>query len=385
MHAHLPHQRNNNKAVFLLAAISVALLWILMPFFGAILWGMIIALVFEPLHRKILPRVWDSPNWAALLTLLVVLLVVIVPFAILTTTLTIEAAGLFQRLKSGELQPLVYFKSVFDSLPPWLAEFLARMGFDSFETLEDRLNATLTQAAQWIASQALNLGQLTFGFTIQLGITLYLAFFLIRDGAEMVQEARRLLPLAPAHTLVLFEKFNTVILASIKGNLVIALVQGILGGLAFWFLGVTGTVLWAVLMAFLSLVPAVGASLVWFPFAVYFLLSGQIWQGVGLIAYGVLVIGLVDNLLRPMLVGKSTRLPDYMVMITTLGGMSVVGVNGFVIGPLIAAMFVAIWHLYGITLHDDPASDASTDLEPKEATVSDAPPGAEPTPSDESQ
>jgi len=268
------------------------------------------------------------------------------------------------RLKSGEWQPLVYFQRVFDSLPPWLAEFLARMGFDSFATLQDRLNATLTQAAQWVASQALSLGQLTFGFTIQLGITLYLAFFLIRDGAEMIQEARRLLPLAPAHTLVLFEKFNTVILASIKGNLVIALVQGLLGGLAFWFLGVTGTVLWAVLMAFLSLVPAVGASLVWFPVAVYFLLSGQVWQGVGLMAYGVLVIGLVDNLLRPMLVGKSTRLPDYVVMITTLGGMSVVGVNGFVIGPLIAAMFVAIWHLYGITLHDDPVSDALPDVEP---------------------
>lgn len=353
----LSNPRNNNKAVFLLIAISIALLWILMPFYGAILWGLIIALVFEPLHQRILPRVWMRPNLAAFLTLLIVLLLVIIPFAIITTTLTMEAAGLFQQLKSGELQPLVYFQTVFDSLPPWMAEFLARMGFDSFDTLQVKLNAALTQAAQWIASQALNLGQLTFGFTIQLGITLYLAFFLIRDGNEMVQEARRLLPLAPEHTLVLFEKFNTVILASIKGNLVIALVQGALGGLAFWFLGVTGTILWAVLMAFLSLVPAVGASLVWFPFAMYFLLSGQIWQGAALMAYGVLVIGLVDNLLRPMLVGKSTRLPDYMVMITTLGGMSVVGVNGFVIGPLIAAMFVAIWHLYGITLHDAPAAE----------------------------
>jgi hypothetical protein len=109
-----------------------------------------------------------------------VLLVVIVPFAIITTTLTIEAAGLFQRLKSGELQPLVYFQRIFDTLPPWLAEFLGRMGLDSFATLQERLNAALTQGAQWIAGQALNVGQITFDFTIQLGITLYLAFFLIR-------------------------------------------------------------------------------------------------------------------------------------------------------------------------------------------------------------
>jgi predicted PurR-regulated permease PerM len=387
MHTNVPNPRNNSKAVFLLIAISVALLWILMPFYGAILWGLIIALVFEPLHKIILPRVWMRPNLAAFLTLLIVLLLVIVPFAMITTTLAIEAAGLFQRLKSGELQPLVYFRTVFDSMPPWMAEFLARMGFDSFETLQIRLNAALTQAAQWIASQALNLGQLTFGFTIQLGITLYLAFFLIRDGDEMVHEARRLLPLAPAHTLVLFEKFNTVILASIKGNLIIALVQGILGGLAFWVLGVTGTVLWAVLMAFLSLVPAVGASLVWLPVALYFLLSGAIWEGIGLIAYGILVIGLVDNLLRPVLVGKSTRLPDYVVMITTLGGMSVVGVNGFVIGPLIAAMFVAIWHLYGITLHDAPADETPTEREamPESTPLSDAHPDAKSALNDESR
>lgn len=358
------HHLTNTKAVFLLAVVSVGLLWILMPFFGAILWGMIIALVFEPLHQKILPRVWQRPNLAATLTLLIVLLVVIVPFAIITTTLAIEAAGLFRQLKSGELQPLVYFKSVFDSLPPWLAEFLGRLGLDSFDTLQERLNAALTQGAQWMAGQAISLGQVTFDFTIQLGITLYLAFFLIRDGAEMVQEARRLLPLAPAHTLLLFEKFKTVILATIKGNLLIAIIQGALGGLAFWFLGVTGAVLWAVLMAFLSLVPAVGASLVWLPFSIYFFISGAFWQGVGLAAYGVMVIGLVDNLLRPMLVGKSTRLPDYMVMITTLGGMSVIGVNGFIIGPLIAAMFMAIWHLYGITLHDEPSNDATPDATP---------------------
>ena len=107
-------------------------------------------------------------------------------------------------------------------------------------------------------------------------------------------------------------------------------------------------------MAFLSLLPAVGAALVWLPVAAYFLLTGALWQGIALIAYGVLVIGLVDNLLRPVLVGKDTRMPDYLVMITTLGGMAVFGINGFVIGPAIAAMFIAAWHIFGTTRSHDP-------------------------------
>jgi predicted PurR-regulated permease PerM len=125
----------------------------------------------------------------------------------------------------------------------------------------------------------------------------------------------------------------------------VAIAQGALGGLGFWYLGVSGALLWAVLMAFLSLLPAIGAGLVWVPVALYFLITGALWKSVALLAYGVLVIGLVDNLLRPLLIGKETRMPDYIVMITTLGGMAVFGLNGFVLGPVIAAMFIAVWHI----------------------------------------
>ena len=110
--------------------------------------------------------------------------------------------------------------------------------------------------------------------------------------------------------------------------------------------------LWAVLMAFLSLLPAIGAGLVWLPVALYFFATGGIWQGIALCAWGVLVIGLIDNLLRPILVGKDTRMPDYVVMISTLGGMAVFGVNGFVLGPVIAAMFISVWHLHTVAQSD---------------------------------
>lgn len=333
----------------LLVAVSAAMAWILLPFYGTVLWGTIIAVLFAPLYRGLLPRLKGRRNVAALATLLVVLLLVVLPFALVTAALAREVSDLYARLQSGEVNPSLYFRGVFNALPDWLTALLDRFGLVDFSTLQERLAAALAQGSQFIATQALNIGQNTFEFIVGLFITLYLAFFLIRDGDTLARDLRHAIPLASAHRRELFDKFTVVVRATVKGNLLVAALQGLLGGLAFWFLGVGGALLWAVLMAFLSLLPAVGAALVWLPVALYFLLTGALWQGVALVAWGVLVIGLVDNLLRPLLVGKDTRMPDYVVLTTTLGGMAVFGINGFVLGPAIAAMFIAVWHIYGST------------------------------------
>jgi len=331
--------------LLMLVAVTLALGWILQPFYGAILWGAIIALLFLPFYHWLLPRLRGRRNVAALLTLLAVLLVVILPFALLTASLAREAAGLYQRLQSGELDPAHYLRGVYDALPAVLLDLLDRLGLEDFDALQRRLAMLLSQATQYIATQAFSVGQNTFEFVASGFITLYLAYFLVRDGDTLVAALRRAVPLPPAHQQDLLDKFNTVVRATVKGNLLVAAIQGALGGLAFWFLGVGAALLWAVLMAFLSLLPAVGAGLVWVPVALYFFVTGAVWQALALVAWGVLVIGLVDNLLRPLLVGKDTRMPDYVVMITTLGGMAVFGINGFVIGPAIAAMFIAVWHI----------------------------------------
>jgi predicted PurR-regulated permease PerM len=302
-------------------------------------------------YRRLLLRL-RRPTPAALLTLAIVLLTVILPFALVTAALAREAASVYPLLKSGELNPALYFHGVFDRLPEWVGTLLDRFGLIDFDAVQRRLIAGLAQGSQFIATQALSIGQGTFEFVAGIFITLYLAFFLIRDGAGVLRAVRRAIPLAPEHTQELLDKFTAVIRATIKGNLLVAAIQGALGGLAFWYLGVGGALLWAVAMAFLSLLPAIGAGLVWVPVAVYFLMTGAVWKGMALAAYGVLVIGLVDNLLRPVLVGKDTRMPDYLVMITTLGGMAVFGLNGFVVGPVIAAMFIAAWHIYLTTRRD---------------------------------
>ena len=268
------------------------------------------------------------------------------PFAFLSVSLAREVTAVYERLQSGEWNLSHYLRGVFDRLPESVMVWLDRLGWGDFDVLQQKVVAWLEQVSQFIAGQALGIGQNTFVFITGVFIALYLAFFLIRDGRALARSARRSMPLAQAHQRELILKFGTVIRATVKGNLLVAALQGLLGGLAFWALGVSAPLLWGVMMAFLSLVPVVGAALVWAPVALYFLIADATWKGVVLAAFGALVIGLVDNLLRPMLVGGDTRLPDYVVLITTVGGIAVLGINGLVVGPLIAAMFVAVWHIH---------------------------------------
>jgi predicted PurR-regulated permease PerM len=335
--------------LLMLMVVTLGFGWILLPFYGTLLWAAVIALLFQPVHRALLARMHRRRTACALLTLLLAILIVVVPFGMLSTVLAGEAMAVFERVQSGEWKPAQTAHQIFDALPAWAVALLERFGLSDFAVLQRRLASLVAQASQWIAPRALSLGQDTFEFAAEVCITVYIAFFLVRDGEALLRVVRRAVPLAAQHKLALVDKFATVVRATVKGNLLVAVIQGALGGLAFWYLGVGAAMLWAVLMAFLSLLPAVGAALVWVPVALYFFAVGAIWQGVALCAWGVLVIGLIDNLLRPVLVGKDTGMPDWLVMITTLGGMAVFGINGFVIGPAIAAMFIAVWHIEIVT------------------------------------
>jgi predicted PurR-regulated permease PerM len=262
-----------------------------------------------------------------------------------------EALGVYERIRSGELNFAEYFRRLFEALPAWASDALDRLDLADVAAVQERLSASLASVAQFLAPKAMDVGQDTARFVISFFVMLYLLFFLLRDGRALAIRMRNAIPLQDELLRNLGAKFTNVVRATIKGNIVVALLQGALGGLIFWLLGIHGPVFWAVVMAFLSLLPAVGTALVWLPVAVYFLASGAIWQGVVLLAYGVLVIGLVDNVVRPMLVGKDTKMPDYVVLVTTLGGMAIFGLTGFVIGPLIAAMFIAAWDTRAFTGH----------------------------------
>jgi len=329
----------------LLLASAMAFGWVLLPFYGAILWAVVIDVVFAPTFRRLLPRLGQRRNAAAGVVVFGVLVIGVIPFALIGAALAREAMGIFERISTGEWRPALYLRGVYDRLPAWLSGLLERVGVDDFDRLQARLSTALAQGSQWMAAQAFGIGLTTFGFLASATVTLYLAFFLVRDGEALAGLVEAVLPLKADQKAELLERFAAVARATVKGGLLVAAIQGTLGGLAFWMLGVRGALLWAVLMGFLSLMPVIGASLVWVPVALYFLLMGLAWKTLVLVTYGVVVHGMVDNFLRPILVGKDARMPDYIVMITTLGGMALVGINGFILGPMVAALFLSIWQM----------------------------------------
>ncbi|HYP71612.1 MAG TPA: AI-2E family transporter [Variovorax sp.] len=342
-------QLERGAFLLLLTAVTVAFCWVLLPFAGAVMWSVALAILFTPVYRRLVLRLKGRRNLAALITLTVALVIVILPLVMIVMSLVSEAASVSQRMRSGDLSFTRYLQQMLNAIPRWALDLLDRVGLGDLEAMLDKVAQGAAAAGQQIAARALAIGQNTFEFLISFGLMLYMLFFLLRDGGQLSAVIRNALPLAKPHTNFLLNKFTTVIRATVKGNIVVAVVQGLIGGLAFWALGVQGSLLWGVVMTILSLLPAVGAALIWGPVAVYFLATGSIWQGVTLTLIGVFVISLIDNVLRPVLVGKDTQMPDYIVLMSTVGGLALFGINGFVIGPVIAAMFMAAWHVFAST------------------------------------
>ena len=343
----------NKVFLTLLVLATLAFGLIIWPFNGAILWAIFIAIVFMPLHRRLLRRFGHRRSLAALATLSITLVVAILPLVLMTISVTQEAAAIYARTKSGELNLAQYVQQIVDGLPAWLRQLMDRFGLLDMAAAQRKIVTGLSQSGQAITSQALSIGQTTFEFVISFFLMLYLLFFLLRDGPQLSKSILGAIPLQERHKQQLFAKFVTVVRATVRGNILVALIQGALGALALWFLGVPGAMLWGAAMALLSLLPAIGAAIIWLPIALWFLMTGAFLQGFGLVAWGVLVIGLVDNLLRPLLVGKDTKLPDYLVLFSTIGGIAIFGLNGFVIGPVIAAMFVAVWDIFSQARTED--------------------------------
>jgi predicted PurR-regulated permease PerM len=329
----------------LVVVISLALAWVIEPFFGAILWALVAAILFAPLNQRLTKRVGGRRNVGALLTLLIVVAMVILPAIMLGIFLLQEASAIYLKIRTGQIDFALYFQQVQQILPGWARSMLRRLGLTNIGAVRELIAAGITSSFRSLAAQAFLIGQSAFGFLVALGVMLYLLFFLLRDSDALQTRIRTAVPLRPEQSEALFDRFVAVIRATIKGSVVVAILQGTIGGVVFGLLGIQGALIWGVMMGFLSLLPAIGTGLVWVPVAIYLLATGAIWQGVVLVFCGLFVIGMVDNILRPILVGRDARMPDYIVLISTLGGLEVFGFSGFVIGPVIAALFMAAWDI----------------------------------------
>jgi predicted PurR-regulated permease PerM len=334
----------NSFFIGLLILVSVAFIVLLSGFFQPIFWAVTVGVIFLPVQHYLERKLKGRTSVAAVLTVILIFFTVLVPAMLIASAVVREAAELYGAIQRGELDPGAALRWL-QNLTPQVTELANRVGIDVDE-LPDKLSAAAVKGSQFIGALALTAGQNVARFMVMFFLMLYLLFFVLRDGDELMEQIIRALPLGDDRERALFSKFAEMARATIKGTLAVGLVQGFLGGLMFSALGIEGAVFWGVVMILLSVLPLVGASLVWIPAAIFLLVSGAYIKAAIIVVVGVLVIGLVDNILRPILVGRDTKMPDYLILLSTLGGLTMFGISGFVIGPIIASLFLAIWVMF---------------------------------------
>lgn len=331
--------------VLFLALVTVTFLAIAWPFAAPLLWSVLAAIVFQPLYQRILSLSGGRENRAVLATLLIIVVAVVVPAAAIGSVVVDQATGFYLAVREGRVDGAALFAQMHSALPTRLRVLLDSTGFGEFPALQARAAAFAQESAGAIARQALALGGGAATFVLALGVGLYVTYFLLRDGQRIGRVVRDTLPLEPAVAEQLAERALIIVRATIKGSVVVGLAQGALGAATFWIVGMPSALLFGLLMAIFSLLPAIGPAIIWAPVALYLLTVGSVWQAVVVLISGVAVIGMADNVLRPILVGRDTGIPDWMVLITTLGGIATVGLSGIVIGPLVAGLFLAAWSI----------------------------------------
>lgn len=328
-----------------LALVTLALLVVVLPFLQPILWAVLAAIMFQPLFCWFLDRLPSRANLAAAATLSVIAIAVVLPAILIGSAVVDEATGLVLAFQEGRINVAQWFEQVQAALPANIRASMENSGWGDLAAVQARAQEFVQASLGLIAAEALAIGGSIFGYVLAFGVALYVSYFMLRDGRRIAEAVLGALPFERSIADRLADRFLGIVRATIKGSVVVGLVQGALGAITFWVVGVPSVFLLGVIMAIASFLPAVGPAIVWVPVAIYLLATGAIWQGIVVIVSGVALVGLVDNLLRPMLVGRDTGIPDWLILVTTLGGIAFLGLSGIVVGPLVAGLFLASWSI----------------------------------------
>jgi predicted PurR-regulated permease PerM len=346
--AHPPHRTDElQQASFLLilAVVSLLMAVIIWPFATALLWAALAAIMFQPLYRWMLKKTRGRRNPAALGSLTVIFFAVLVPAALLAALVFEEALVLVSTLQEQPLDLAATFDRVYGMLPQVAQEAVDRSGWADVESAQARLQELLAESAGMIATQAVSIGSGALSFMLAFAVGLYVMFFLLRDGERIGRTLLNTVPVERSISERLAERFLGIVRATIKGSGVVGLVQGVLAGISFVIVGLDSALLFGVLTTIFALVPVIGAGAVYVPVGLWLLVAGEAWQGIFVLVFGFAVISSSDNVLRPILVGRDTGIPDWIILVTTLGGISFLGFSGIVLGPLVAGLFLASWSI----------------------------------------
>jgi predicted PurR-regulated permease PerM len=338
--------------VFLLLltlGISALFFGMVKGFLSAVLFAAILAGMTTPVYRRVLSWVRGRQALASGITVLLVLLVIIIPATVLIGIVASEAVGVSQ-----QVAPWVQEHA---GRPDELDRLFARIPFaDRLAPYKDHIMSKgaelVGRVGSFLVSRVAAVTRGTAVFFFQLFITLYAMFFFLMDGRAGLDRILYYIPLPSQSEYRMVDRFLSVARATLKGTLFIGLIQGALGGLALAAAGVQGAVFWGTIMAVLSIIPGVGGALVWVPAVIVLFASGRPVAAILVTLWCAGVVGSVDNVLRPRMVGKDTKMSDLMILLGTLGGLTMFGAAGIVIGPIVAALFITVWELYAEAFSD---------------------------------
>lgn len=336
----MPQTNRQIRWWMLLAVTAVALYlcWLMLqPFVTVLAWAAVLVIVFYPVHQQLLRRL-KRPALSALLSCVLVMLTILVPVVIVTIAVLNEFSGAMNSLQATIAYLLDPNSPYTGRVLSWASPYVDIEQLRSGQYLLERLKGVSGQ----VAGQTLGVIGGVIGAIVQMFFVVFTMYYLFRDGDKIFAALKDALPLENKQATAIMARARDVIGASVYGVLAIAIVQGVLGGLAFWALGVPSAIVWGVVMVFLSMIPMLGAFLVWVPAAAYLALSGHPAKAVLMVLWGTLVIGMADNFLRPKLVGERTKLHELLIFFSVLGGLRVFGVLGIVLGPVVLAITLAL-------------------------------------------
>ncbi|MDP1709340.1 MAG: AI-2E family transporter, partial [Candidatus Komeilibacteria bacterium] len=326
----------------LLGIVTVIFLYIIKTFAYPLLWAAIIAGIFYPVYSWLTAKL-KYHTLSAGLTLILVFLVIIIPLSLITSLLIKESVDIYNTADNNSSQ----IKSTLQNSFEWIKNnpLTAKLQINENFWLE-KLSEIAKTSTAYIFTTLKAFTQNSLVFLLMFAIMLYALFFFLRDGDKMLKKMTHLCPLGDKYEKMLYKRFISTARATLKGTIIVGSIQALLGGLLFYYFGIQGVVIWTLVMFFLAIIPGIGCSPVWFLAGLILLITGQTWQGLTMWAVGFLIISTVDNILRPVLVGKDTQMHPLLVFLSTLGGIAVFGISGFIIGPIITALLLSFWEMY---------------------------------------
>jgi predicted PurR-regulated permease PerM len=339
------------KAFLLMLAVGISLLFLVV--IGRFLLAVLLAAVFaglaRPLYVWLVEKMGGREKLAAISTIVILLLGVGLPLAGFLALVTAQAVQVGQGAEAwfqDQAERLEQLRALVDRIP--FVDRILPEGDYVAEQIREAAGRTGSALMGVLAATARG----TLNFLLQLFILLYAFFYFLVDGPAILKQILHYIPLSPNEEDQLLERFVSVTRATLRGSLLIGLIQGGVAGVAFWVAGVPGPAFWGTVMVVLSIIPAVGAGLIWVPAVVYLFMVGKVLAGVGLLIWCAVVVSTIDNFLRPRLIGRDARMSDLLILLSTLGGIVVFGAVGFIVGPIVAALFVTVWHIYGEAFQD---------------------------------